>query len=172
MTVDKELIRRDFPDIQIAEFPTKMEFTFEGKKVVLDKETIESYEDALNRGKPKRKRLMRFLTAQNKAGRRAKIIKDAVLMFLPFGKKISNVSEMITHIIRGNMEPEPKPAYKSKTVVVFGLLFITGLLQLLGVLPQDFVELSPDAIWVQTAAGFIGTVLRLVTKQPVNITSG
>src|SRR5699024_4067291 len=60
-----------------------------------------------------------------------------------------------------------KPKHKSKQIIIFGLLFVVGLLQ--AVFNVDLgVELTPDAEWVLIGASAVGIILRLVTKQPVN----
>lgn len=56
---------------------------------------------------------------------------------------------------------------KLRTVITFGLLFIVGLLQVLGV--DLGLLLSPDAQWITIVIGFIGTILELITGQPIDI---
>lgn len=77
------------------------------------------YEEALDPKIPLGKRLYRFITATNEAGRKAKIIKDFALLFLPWGKQVSNLTELATDIIKHEQIKdvmETKPWYKSKTV--------------------------------------------------------
>lgn len=69
------------------------------EKVGLDKETIAEYEKIFEKDTTFWQRLGRFIKAENKAGRQAKIVKDAILAFTPFGKKISTGTELLTQII-------------------------------------------------------------------------
>jgi hypothetical protein len=63
-------------------------------KIVND-ETRSLYEIALNRDKPFRERVFAFIQAENRAGRKAKIVKDFILMFTPYGNRISAFSDFI-----------------------------------------------------------------------------
>lgn len=57
-----------------------------------------------------------FLQAENKWGRRAKIVKDIALTFIPYGRTISNASEMATEIIDDNNTSNMDFADKLKKV--------------------------------------------------------
>lgn len=62
-------------------------------------ESFEIYQKVFDKDTTFLERFGHFLRAENKAGRKAKVIKDAALIFLPYGKKIENATEFITHII-------------------------------------------------------------------------
>lgn len=73
-----------------------------GRKVELDDETIKKYRRAYDPDMPVGYRLRQFLSAESEAGRTAKVIKDVFLSFVPWGKQVSNLSELVTDVI----EPE------------------------------------------------------------------
>lgn len=164
--VDIERIK-EIPNVNVSETPDEVEIDLDDKKIKLSKETLKAYEQALDPKLPFSYRFKRFLTAQNQAGRIGKTIKDFALIFLPFGNKVSDLSHLITNQIKSTMPESAKPKSKSKTIIVFGLLFFVGLAQQLGL--DLGLELSPDAQWVLIGSGIVGTILRLVTNKPVQL---
>lgn len=65
------------------------------QKIDLPKETIENYEKVFQSHRSFGDRVKSFLKAENQAGRWAKVIKDFALIFVPYGKQISTVTEFI-----------------------------------------------------------------------------
>lgn len=69
------------------------------------KEQIEDYKKVFE--KDGWDKFKAFLKAENKWGRRAKIIKDIGLLFVPYGRNISNVTEMTTEIMTDEKKTFP-----------------------------------------------------------------
>lgn len=80
----------DFEDEQPLNGIDDFEFSEEAQK---------AYEKIFKKDTTFWQRFGNFLTAENEAGRKAKIIKDAILVFAPWGKQVSNVTELATEII-------------------------------------------------------------------------
>lgn len=77
----------------------------------IDRKTFEAYSIAANKREPFLKRVKNFLLAESRSGRRAKIVKDFVLLFVPWGKQVSSASELLTEVFA--KEPQqPKPNTK------------------------------------------------------------
>lgn len=74
------------------------------RKVELDKETIQAYEEIFEKDTTFWQRLGRFIKAENKAGQKAKIIKDGILAFAPWGKQVSTGTELLTEIIKDDQK--------------------------------------------------------------------
>lgn len=140
-------------------------YDFSKKKIILDSRTKADYEKAINPNVPFGVRVRRFLYA-NKNNKFGSLFKDLVLIFLPFGRKVDSVTDLIVNQIKRTMPQETKKYSRSKSIVTFGLLFIVGLLGTLNILPQD-IPLSPDAYWVSVASGVVGVILRLITGKPI-----
>lgn len=102
------------------------------RKVQLSEETLEGYQRAMNPGYPFWHRVGRFFSATSKAGRIAKTVKDAALIFLPWGKQVSTASEFITTAILDEKTMD-KPKHKSKTIWGAGIIALTAILQALGI---------------------------------------
>lgn len=172
----REINRRtDIPNIFVSQSTQGIEVHHKDFRTVrIGRTSLEKYKEALDSSQPFLRRVAAFFSATNKAGRRAKTIKDFLLIFLPYGKQVGNITELITELIikpmaKTNTAPEkPKPGAQSKTIIVFALLLIVSVLQHFGI--DLGLELSPDAAWLGTAAGIIGIVLRLVTGKPVDLT--
>lgn len=75
--------------------------------VDLPEEVIRGYEKALNPKLPFLYRVRKFMAAESAAGRKAKIVKDAVLFFAPFGRQVSTASEFITGFIKPQSQSNP-----------------------------------------------------------------
>lgn len=101
----------------------------------LDKETIDTYKKVFQKDTTFFERFGNFIRAENKAGRKAKIIKDFLLIFVPYGRTISSATEMATEIIteKQNNMLQDKKWYESKTIWSAVILVITSLLQAFGV---------------------------------------
>lgn len=106
------------------------------QRVHLSEETLEAYQRAMNPGYPFWHRVGRFLKAENKAGRKAKTLKDFALAFLPWGRQISTASEFITTAIIDEKTMD-KPKHKSKTIWGAAIVALTAILNALG---MDFVN--------------------------------
>ncbi len=148
------------------------------KKANIPVEQMKTYDDLFRKKEGFFKRVGKFITATNKAGRRAKIIKDFALIFFPWGKQVADITEFATDVLKPEQTYTDMPETtttknKERTAkgatVAFGLLFIAGLLQVLGL--DLGLELSPDAGWVSTGAGAVGMILRLVTGNNFSLTS-
>lgn len=63
---------------------------------ILKKVTVEQYKIASDRKEPFFKRLSHFLLGTSNTGRKAKIIKDFALFFLPYGKQVGNITDFVT----------------------------------------------------------------------------
>lgn len=142
-------------------------FKWGDKEIKLDRETKKAYDDALNPGVPFRVRARRFLTANNQAGRTARLFKDAALVFLPFGEKVNDITELVAKQIERTM-PQKKEKTKSRTIRTFILLGLAGAATALGWIPET-VELSPDAGWVAVGSSILGIGFRLITGKPVHL---
>jgi len=57
-----------------------------------------------------------------------------------------------------------KKWYLSKSIWVFGLLFVGSVLKAIGILD---IPLDETATWVTIALSFIGFALRLITKEQI-----
>lgn len=103
--------------------------------VTLSEETLLAYEDALDPDLSLGRRIRRFLTAQNGAGRWAKVIKDAFLIFVPYGRQINTITDFITDRLQPqqNKTVMDKPKLKSKTIQGILVLLLTVILQAFGV---------------------------------------
>lgn len=67
-------------------------------KVFLKRKTLEQYQDVLDKDKSFWFRVKQFLRAENDAGRIAKIVKDFGLFFLPYGKQVGDVTELVSDV--------------------------------------------------------------------------
>lgn len=66
------------------------------RRAEISHKTLERYHDALNPRLSIGYRIRQFLRAENEAGRIAKVIKDAALIFVPYGKKIDTLTGFVT----------------------------------------------------------------------------
>lgn len=138
------------------------------KRVNLPREALEIYNEILDKDTSFWERLGLFLTAQNKAGRIAKTIKDFGTIFLPYGKQVDNLTDLITKIVEDEMpEQEKKSAAKSSQMIAFFVLFVLSLLSYLGV--DLGFEVSPDAEMVGILTSIAGMIFRIITNQPVKL---
>lgn len=148
-------------------------FVLQNRKAFVPKEQQRDYEKVFESKTTLGQRLRSFLKAENDLGRGAKVVKDFALLFAPKWLSVgyNTADDFIFNRILKTMEEDKKNTKhvgKSKTMITFGLLFIMGLLMQTGLLPPDFVELSPDAEWVATASGAVGMILRLITNTGVD----
>jgi len=146
-------------------------FNFEDYTVSVPTEAVEAYQDAINPELSLLHRIRRFLSAESKAGRKAKIIKDFGLIFVPYGRHINNITQLIGDLMASNEKqtseaPQSKTPIKSKTLITMGVLFIAGLLQALGVLP-DSVEIAKGQEWVAMVVALIGMAIRLIKGKDI-----
>lgn len=155
--------------LSVSEHKDYTLYEWDDARVELDKETERTYLKALNRGKPFAYRIRQFLTASNKAGRQAKVLKDFALMFFPWGDKVETLTELVAHQIKRTMPDTPKKKTESKTIIVYSLLLIVSILYHFGI--DLGLEVSPDAAWVASATSVIGILLRLVTSKPVELSN-
>lgn len=88
------LINKDFGNIEVD--PKDLQ------KIDLDEETIAQYQKVFQKNTGFWERFGNFLTAENKAGRYAKAIKDFALIFVPYGRTISTATQMAKEIIDDN----------------------------------------------------------------------
>lgn len=167
MNIDLEYIH-DLPNVKASNLGEEdLELVIDKKSLKISKEALEAYEDAINPKLPFGRRVKRFLTAQNKSGRIAKTVKDAILIFAPFGKQINTLTDMVSTIVEGTMPEEVKPKYKSKQIIVFSLLLVAILFQ--KYVADVGLEISPDAEWLGIGTSVVGIVLRLVTNKGVKL---
>ena len=146
----------DAPDVDISKYNIKSS-------------ALEAYRDSLDIELSFWFRLRRFLTAQNEAGRIASVIKDFSLIFIPYGTQIKNLTDLIGNFMaRKKKEEESKTPIKSKTVIVFGILFVAGLLQSVGVLPES-IEVAQGQDWVAMVAGVVGMAVRMINGKPIKL---
>lgn len=81
--------------------------------VGMDRKTFDAYKDAADKKKPFTVRVKRFLLAESRLGRRAKVVKDFALLFFPWGKTVSSATELITEVLSPEQD-EPAPLPQSK----------------------------------------------------------
>lgn len=135
--------------------------------VKVPKKAVEAYKDAINPDVNFLFRVRRFLAAENEAGRKAKVIKDFGTIFLPHGRAINNITDLIGELM-SKEEKEKKPAVKSKTIITFGVLFVAGLLQSLGVLPES-VEVAQGQEWVAMAVSAVAIAIRVIKGKDIRL---
>lgn len=120
-------------------------------------------------------RLKGFFSLSKEKLRGLRSLLDFLILFLPrpivMGYRTIDdfIFKRLTSIM--TKTKETKETRKSSTVIIFGLLFLAGILEISGILPPDLLDLSPDAEWVTTISGGLGVVLRLITNQPVKLGS-
>lgn len=94
MSKEREIARvSDLPNVDVADDPA---IDVDLKLAHISKKTLEKYHDALNPRLSFGYRLRRFLSAQNEAGRIAKIVKDFALIFVPYGRQINTLTDFVT----------------------------------------------------------------------------
>lgn len=99
-------------NIEIPDSDGKDDFTEHGveidtsiiEKSDYDKELIAEYNKIFESDTTFWERLGNFIKAENKAGRKAKIVKDFVLTFVPLGKQVSTGTELLTEIIKDDQK--------------------------------------------------------------------
>lgn len=128
------------------------------------------YEASLNTPKSKPFRrvweaIRKTLAGETTVGVIGREAKNVLKHFFSWGPVVDTATDAIGDTLKTKTMEKPKS--KSKTIIIFGLLFLAGLLQQFGV--DLGLELSPDAEWVMVGSGFVGIILRLVTKEPVQM---
>lgn len=94
-----------------------------------------------------------------------KIARNLITPFIP--KPIVKIADGIGNQLKNDTMAKSKKATKSKTIITSIVVGIAGLLAIFGIIPEDAV--SPDAGWVATAVAVVMFALRLVTKEPVQV---
>lgn len=79
----------------------------ENKLDSVPEEAFEYYKKIYQEDSTFWQRLGHFIRAENKAGRKAKIIKDGILVFAPWGKQVSDATELVTELISDNSNKKP-----------------------------------------------------------------
>lgn len=79
------------------------------RRIRLEEKILEEYAEVLNPSKSFLDRLRAFLGASSKAGRKAKAIKDFVLLFTPYGEDIASVSEFVSKRFINPKQQTDKP---------------------------------------------------------------
>lgn len=166
---DFDSLRRKMLEKQAGDSDGKDDFT-EGEtyferlqKIDLPKKTIENYERVFHKHRSFLDRLKSFLKAENQAGRWAKVIKDFALIFVPYGKQISTVTEFINQRLLPMAQSKKKPKKLLITNIIIGVASATVLL---GVLPGESIALSPDAAWVGVAYSIINGAINYFDGEP------
>lgn len=135
------------------------------QKIDLPKETIENYEKIFQSHRSFWERVQLFLKAENQAGRWAKVIKDFSLIFVPYGRQISTVTEFINQrLIPDAMAQSEKKT--QKLLITNVIIGVASAAILLGVLPGDTLALSPDAAWVGVAYSIINGAINYFDSEP------
>lgn len=129
--------------------------------VTLSEETLLAYEDALDPDLPLGRRIRRFLTAQNGAGRWAKVIKDAFLIFVPYGRQINTITDFISDRLQPQQTSHNMTWLKNRLKEKSTWRGIATVLTVLG------VSLSPEqtAAIVTAGVAFVG-LFEVFFKEP------
>jgi len=171
----------DLPRIQIGNIESyKHEYELENMKVEIPNELRTAWEIALgleHGEKPSPRfslwdRFKNFLAAKNMAGKIARPVKDALLLFAPKWLSVGydTVDDFILNKIKNDMPTlNDKKTLFSRQILIFGAIFIIALLQQFGL--DLGLMLSPEANWVGMGAGVLGIFLRLITGRPVKLGS-
>lgn len=112
-----EKVRR-LPHVQVGDISTPLVTPPTGDETYpVSEQALRDYYAALQRDRPLGERIGRFLRAENRAGRRAKLIKDAVLVFAPWGPQVRTLTDVATHLL----QPEPNPDAMLKDMILRAL---------------------------------------------------
>lgn len=136
-------------------------------------ETVSDFNTAVDRKKPFWHRVRRFLAAENKAGRKAKAVKDFVLIFVPYGRQIGTVTELASEVFKQNQPKEDdmkavewiKERLGEKTTYA-GLVVLTAVAGIFGyvipveVLMEHLEQIVSGIALVLSGLGGIWAVIR------------
>lgn len=107
----KKIDKRRPPEVFLSDDQQWMD-EVQYKDVELSPEAVEGYRRAMNPGYPFGHRVRNFFTAQNKAGRIGKTVKDALLLFTPYGDKIETITDLVTKVIKPEQKEKHGPMLK------------------------------------------------------------
>lgn len=141
----------------------------------LKKVLVADFAYSIDRSNNFMSRVVRFLLAENEAGRQASVIKDFALIFLPFGQQVHTVADFIVAKIKQNQtkvnkmpESENKPWYKSKTINAAIVVIVIVATNFFGIEITE-AELQDTVSAIASAvAGVVAIWGRISAKQAID----
>lgn len=148
----------DPKDVEVPELGDigKYSGIFDIESVDLAKEVHEEYQKVFDKERSFWDRVGSFLRAENKAGRWAKVVKDFALVFIPYGKTIDNITDLIITDKKQKQMAQLKEGTFQKIIRFLkqestrrGLAFVAGLVG-----AWLSIDLQPELL-IQSAIGVI-----------------